>query len=111
MRQLLVLEAPRLQARVQGGKRSRRGALLSRPGALLELGEFAGAVARDSEVESHEVYGIFKLGFTTANLDETYEFLEQSGVEVFFSIVTASDGNRTFGVKDLEGNIIQFFGK
>lgn len=95
----------------KGGNDVRKGALLSRPGAVLELGEFAGAVPRGPEVESHEVHGIFKLGFTTANLEETFEFLNQAGVEVFSPLVTASDGNRTFLVKDPEGNIIQFFGK
>lgn len=98
----------------RGGNDQRKGALLARPGALLELGEFNSAVAREDlrpGLESHDVYGLFKLGFTTASLDEAYEFLQREGVEVFFSIVTASDGNRTFGVKDPEGNIIQFFGR
>jgi catechol 2,3-dioxygenase-like lactoylglutathione lyase family enzyme len=98
----------------RGENDERKGALLSRPGAILELGEFVGAMARDelrSGLESHEVYGVFKLGFTTANLDSSFEFLEERGVEIFFPIVTASDGNRTFGIRDLEGNIIQFFGK
>jgi hypothetical protein len=39
------------------------------------------------------------------------ELAEFAGVEIFFPIVTASDGKRTFAVKDLEGDIIQFFGK
>lgn len=98
----------------QGGNDQRKGALLARPGAVLELAEFAGAVALGDVrpgLESHEVYGIFKLGFTTTELDRTFELLEGDGVEVFFAIVTASDGSRTFGVKDLDGNIIQFFGK
>lgn len=98
----------------RGGNAERKGALLSRPGAILELGEFVGATARDelrSGLESHEVYGIFKLGFTTVNLDSSFQFLEERGVEIFFPIVTASDGNRTFGARDMEGNIIQFFGK
>jgi catechol 2,3-dioxygenase-like lactoylglutathione lyase family enzyme len=98
----------------QGGNDQRRGAILSRPGALLELGEFAGAMAREQVrpgLESHEVHGIFKLGFTTANIERAFEFLQSEGVEIFFPIATASDGSRTFGIKDPEGNIIQFFGK
>jgi predicted enzyme related to lactoylglutathione lyase len=97
----------------QGGNDQRKGALLSRPGTVLELGEFVGAIAREEvrpELESHEVYGIFKLGFITTNIEKTFEFLEGKGVEIFFPIVTASDGSRTFGIKDPEGNIIQFFG-
>lgn len=98
----------------QGRNDQRRGALLSRPGAVLELSEFAGAMAREAVrpgLESHEVYGIFKIGFTTTDLDQTYEILKNKGVEIFFPVVTAADGNRTFGIKDLDGNIIQFFGK
>jgi catechol 2,3-dioxygenase-like lactoylglutathione lyase family enzyme len=98
----------------QGGNDQRKGALLSRPGIVLELGEFSSAIRREDikpNLESHEIYGIFKIGFMTKNLDETFKTLKDSNVEIFFSIVTTSDGNRTFGIKDLEGNIIQFFGK
>jgi hypothetical protein len=45
----------------QGENDQRRGALLSRPGAVLELGQFAAAVAQEDlrpGLESHEVYGI-----------------------------------------------------
>lgn len=102
------------QVESQGGNAERRGALLVRPGSVLELGEFASATAREElrpGLESHEVYGIFKLGFTTANLDQSFAYLEERDVEVFFPIVAASDGNRTFGIRDLDGNIIQFLGK
>ena len=71
-----------------------------------------GATGRDElrpGLESHEVYGIFKLGFTTADLDAAFGYLEERGVEIFFPIVRTSDGNRTFGIRDMEGNIIQFF--
>ena len=98
----------------QGGNDQRKGALLSRPGTVLELGEFVDAIPRERMrpgLESHEVYGIFKIGFITTDLDQTFQILKSTGVEVFFPIVNASDGNRTFGIKDLEGNIIQFFGK
>lgn len=98
----------------RGGNDERQGALLSRPGAILELGEFVGATARDelrSGLESHQVHGLFKLGFTTVNLDASFEFLQERGVEIFFPIVTASDGNRTFGIRDMDGNVIQFLGQ
>lgn len=98
----------------RGGNDQRQGALLSRPGAVLELGEFVDAMAREEispGLESHEVHGIFKLGFLTSNIERTFALLEAEGVEVFFPIVAASEGSRTFGIKDPEGNIIQFFGK
>lgn len=98
----------------QGGNDQRKGALLSRPGAVLELAEFVGAIAREEVrpgLESHEIHGIFKLGFITTDIEKTFELLAGDGVAIFFPIVTASDGSRTFGIKDPEGNIIQFFGK
>lgn len=98
----------------RGGNEQRQGALLIRPGTVLEIGQFADAVPRnqlEAGIESHEIFGVFKLGFTTANLDATFKALDESGVEVFFPIVEASDGNRTFGIKDPEGNIIQFLGE
>ena len=98
----------------EGGNEHRKGALLERQGTVLELAQFEGAVAREDlreGLESHQVFGLFKLGFTTANLDETFAYLEQKGAEVFFPIVEASDGKRTFGIKDPEGNILQFFGE
>lgn len=98
----------------RGGNEQRQGALLVRPGAVLELGQFAGAVPRNklnAGIESHEIFGVFKLGFTTANLDATFKALDEAGVDVFFPIVEASDGNKTFGIKDSDGNIVQFLGE
>jgi len=98
----------------KGGNEHRSGALLKRPGTVLELAQFEGAVSRESlkkDLESHQVFGIFKLGFLTDNLDDTFEVLKKANVEIFFPIVNASDGNRTFAIKDPEGNTIQFFGK
>lgn len=98
-----------LESRAENDER--KGALLTRAGTVLELAEFVDAIERDPRRESHEVYGIFKLGFTTAALEHTYRHLERSGVEVFFPIVETANGRRTFAVKDLDGNIIQFFGQ
>ena len=89
---------------------SRRGALLSRPGSLLELAQFADAEPRNADVASHQIHGIFKLGFSTTDLEQSFDVLQRAGVDVFFPIVSASDGTRTFAIKDPEGNIVQFFG-
>ena len=102
------------QLESQGANEHRKGALLTRSGTILEICEFVGATSREEiqpGLESHQLFGIFKLGFTTDKLDDTFTFLEIKGAEIFFPIVEASDGNRTFGIKDLEGNIIQFFGQ
>ena len=88
----------------------RRGALLSRPGVLVELAEFRDAAQRHPRLESHELHGIFKLGFVTGELDATFAALQRSGIELFFPIVATGDGLRTFAIRDMDGNIIQFFG-
>lgn len=92
----------------------RKGVLMTRKGCILELAEFTGATDLKeikSNIESHELFGIFKIGFITSNIEESFKALEESDVEIFFSIVDLPNGKRTFGVKDLEGNIIQFFGE
>ena len=98
----------------RGGNDERDGALLTRPGTIIELARFSGAVSRDelrNGLESHLIHGIFKLGFVTTDIDETFARLDGEGVSIFFPVVTASDGQRTFGVLDPDGNIIQFFGE
>lgn len=92
----------------------RKGVLLNRKGCILELAEFKRAIDKKeikSDIESHEIFGIFKIGFITTNIDESFKALEESDVEIFFPIVDLPNGKRAFGVKDQEGNIIQFFGE
>ena len=96
----------------EGANEERKGVLLRRSNTLLELAEFGDSIDREEllqGLEAWNVYGIFKLGFLTGELEATYEFLEEEGVEIFFPIVTTPDGGRTFAVKDIDGNIIQFF--
>lgn len=98
----------------RGENVARKGALLRRPGVLLEIGAFGTAKSRIEwgvEAESHEVEGIFKIGFQVADLDALFAYAEQQELDVFFPIVNASNEFRTFGVKDPEGNIVQFFGE
>ncbi len=59
-----------------------------------------------------EIHGIFKLGFTVQNFDEVFADLQRRGVKVDFTITKLNDlGLRAFGIRDLDGNLIQFFGK
>jgi catechol 2,3-dioxygenase-like lactoylglutathione lyase family enzyme len=59
-----------------------------------------------------EIHGIFKLGFTVHNFDDVFADLTQRGVKVDFKITKLNDlGLRAFGIRDLDGNLIQFFGK
>ena len=93
----------------RGENEQRRGALLVRPGAVLEIAAFSDAVGRDSlvpDLDSHQLFGIFKLGFVVDDLDAAFETLSAAGVDIFFPIVDAAGGRRTFGIRDPEGNII-----
>ena len=59
-----------------------------------------------------EIHGIFKTGFTVDKLDEVFETLQQNGVKIDFKITQLNDlGMRAFGVRDIDGNLIQIFGK
>lgn len=59
-----------------------------------------------------ELYGIFKIGFTVRNLDGVLADLKKRGVTVAFTVTALNDlGLRSFGIRDRDGNLIQFFGK
>ena len=62
--------------------------------------------------EPFEVYGIFKLGFTVRKFDQVFGELKRRGVKVDFEVTQLNDlGMRAFGIRDVVGNLIQFFGK
>ena len=57
------------------------------------------------------VYGIFKLGFTVWEFDKVFAELKRRGVKVDFQVTQLNDlGMRAFGIRDVDGNLIQFFG-
>jgi hypothetical protein len=59
-----------------------------------------------------EIHGIFKLGFTVRNFEGVFADLKRKGVKMDFEITPLNDlGFRAFGIRDLDGNLIQFFGK
>lgn len=94
-----------------GGK----GAILSRPGALLELLQLPAARPKSACGLSDEpgmVHGILKIGFEVNDLDWMHTLACGRNLDVFFAPVQPS-GNplRTFGLRDPDGNIVQFFGK
>jgi hypothetical protein len=95
-----------------GGPKS---ALLSREGALLELMQFPAGKSRKAwglPEEAHLVHGILKLGFKVADIDRVYARAKALGLDEFFPLVKPRDNPlRTFGLKDPDGNIVQFFGK
>jgi catechol 2,3-dioxygenase-like lactoylglutathione lyase family enzyme len=59
-----------------------------------------------------EIHGIFKTGFTVNKLDEVFAQLKRSGTKIDFNITELNDlGYRAFGIRDIDGNLIQIFGK
>jgi catechol 2,3-dioxygenase-like lactoylglutathione lyase family enzyme len=92
-----------------------KGALLSRPGALLEVLQLSTAKSRSAggvPAKPESVHGILKIGFEVADLDGLYSRARERHLDVFFE-PTQPAGNplRTFALKDPDGNIVQFFGK
>lgn len=80
-------------------------------GVLFELVEFVMVLLCGVNLLFYEVYGFFKFGFIVLDLNEMFCVFEECGVEIFFLIVEVVDRWWIFGVKDFEGNIVQFFGK
>jgi len=98
---------------VKGGPKF---ALLRGHNIMIELGQFKTAKSRSSwglpEMEVQDVYGIFKIGFEIKNLDEMYAAAKDKGLTILFPIVRPQGASyRTFGLKDPENNIVQFFGE
>lgn len=59
-----------------------------------------------------EVYGIFKLGFTVREFDKVFAELKRRGVKVDFQVTQLNDlGMWAFGIREVDGNLIQVFGK
>lgn len=88
-------------------------AMLSRDGALLELLQFPTAKSREASgltEETHQVHGFLKIGFVVADLEALFSTAESRGLNIFFPIVQPPNVPwRTFGVKDPDHNIVQFF--
>lgn len=102
------------ELRSRAGNDERAGALLYRPGVLLELAEFAGAQKRSGvaeQPEAHMLFGPFKVGLLVADLDAAYERFEAAGVPIVFGVVLADAGYRAFGIEDPDGNLIQLMGR
>lgn len=59
-----------------------------------------------------QIQGFFKAGFVVEDLDRVYAAVRKKGVHINYEIVRPPDGPyRTFGIRDPEGNLIQFFGR
>lgn len=92
-----------------------RGEILVREGARLELLEFATSKPRAAwglPPEAEQVQGILKIGFEVSDIDALFATAQKRHLDVFFPLVTPPGSSlRTFGLRDPDGNIVQFFGK
>ena len=70
------------------------------------------ATAAPGTTDSHQIHGIFKAGFLLADIDFAYATLVQRGVRFEYRLGKPDQSPyRSFGVRDPEGNLLQFFGR
>lgn len=98
---------------IDGGDRGFRIALLSKPGAALELVEVSGSRALEDLdppiARRQHLQGVFKIGFRVPDLDRALRRLEALGIPLRGRVITETDGKRSAQITDPDGNIIQLF--
>lgn len=90
-------------------------ALLQQGSALLEILQLPDAKPRSEAApknqEAVQIHGFFKSGFVVQDLDGLYARLRAKKVTFAFELTQPPNGPyRVFGVRDPEGNLLQFFG-
>ena len=93
-----------------------RFALLSQGNALLELLQLPDAKPRTDAApgtkNAYQIHGFFKAGFLVADIDAAHRHLRGLGVPLAYELGRPPNGPyRSFGVRDPEGNLLQFFGR
>lgn len=93
-----------------------RFALLRSGHALIELLQIRDAKplreAAPGVTAAHEIHGFFKGGLIVPDIEAEYERLRQRQVTFEYGLVKPPNGPyRTFGLRDPEGNLLQFFGR
>ena len=89
-----------------------RFAILEGDGTLIELIQHRDAAPRPAAADAFKTHGIFKIGFVVADLDGVYRQLKARSVAVAYDLMPAKDVPlRSFSVRDVEGNLVQFFGR
>lgn len=81
---------------------------------FLELLEWPGARARaqaaPGTTDPVEIHGFFKSGVTVADVAGLYHHLQARSVKLDYELRRHSNESRSFGLRDPEGNLWQFFG-
>ncbi len=93
-----------------------RFALLRQGTALIEILQLPDARSRTEAAPgttgSHQIHGFFKSGLVVADLDGAYRRMKNMKVPMAYDLGRAANGPyRSFGVRDPEGNLVQFFGR
>ena len=90
-----------------------RFAILHQGFTMLELIQHRDARSRVVPAkDSHLIHGIFKAGFLIADIDYAYETLTSRRVRFEYGLGKPDQSTyRSFGVRDPEGNLLQFFGR
>ena len=93
-----------------------RFALLRQDSAYLELLQLPDAKPRAEvagrAIESHQIHGFFKSGFIVKDIDAAHRRIKDRGVPLAYELGSAPDSPyRSFGIRDPEGNLLQFFGE
>ena len=100
--------------RVDNAERGFKQVILENDGMLLELVELKSVLLPSKALESlpqgTRLVGYFKVGFSVADFDTWHQELEKKQVQFYGSTFTDPiSGQRSFLVKDPDGNTVQFF--
>lgn len=93
-----------------------KGVILEGDGTIIELIQHReakpfSAVAPEAK-GAYQVHGIFKIGMVVEDIDVVYREIKKRGVPIAYDLVRTKDvPMRSFSIRDVEGNMIQFFGK
>ena len=93
-----------------------RFALLQHGNALIEFLQSLDAKPRvqvaPQTTDSYQIHGFFKSGFVIQDIDAAYHHMQSLGVNFEYKLIHPPNGPyRSFGLRDPEGNLLQFFGK
>ena len=92
-----------------------RATLLRQGNAFIEMVQLPDAKPiseRSPGTTVFMVHGFFKSGFVLQDIDAAYQTLRSRGVRMAYELGQPPGGPyRSFGIRDPEGNLLQFFGR
>ncbi len=70
------------------------------------------AAPRANRADAVHTHGIFKIGLVVSDIDRVYRELRARDVPIAYDLMQAEAARqRSFSVRDVEGNLVQFFGR